>query len=126
MIANGQWPEEARDHIIAAVRSFTEKRTKAELMEIAREHGLQLGSLETLPEVFASPQLKARGFWRSLEHPEAGGTFAYPGPFARFGGTPISYRRRPPMVGEHNRAVYIDELGLSEARMRVLQDSGVI
>jgi hypothetical protein len=30
------------------------------------------------------------------------------------------------MVGEHNRAVYIDELGLSEARMRVLQDSGVI
>jgi crotonobetainyl-CoA:carnitine CoA-transferase CaiB-like acyl-CoA transferase len=126
MIANGQWPEEARDHLIAAVRSFTEKRTKAELMEIAREHGLQLGSLETLPEVFASPQLKARGFWRSLEHPENGGTFAYPGPFARFGATPISYRRRPPMVGEHNRAVYIDELGLSEARMRVLQDSGVI
>ncbi len=126
LIADGQWPVEARAQIIAAVRSFTEKHTKAELMEIAREHGLQLGSLETIPEVFANPQFKARGFWRTLEHPENGRAFAYPGPFARFSATPIAYRRRPPTVGEHNREIYVDEMGLGEERMRVLQAAGVI
>lgn len=126
LIADGRWPEEARDLVIAAVRSFTEKHTKAELMEIAREHGLQLGSLETIPEVFANPQFHARGFWRTLEHPEIGRAFAYPGPFAKFSATPVQYRRRPPTVGEHNREIYLDEMGLTEKRMRELQDAGVI
>ncbi|MGO9057577.1 MAG: CaiB/BaiF CoA transferase family protein [Candidatus Binataceae bacterium] len=126
LIADGQWPEAARGQIIAAVRSFTEKHTKAELMEIAREHGLQLGSLETIPEVFANPQFKARGFWRTLDHPETGRAFVYPGPFARFSATPIEYRRRPPTVGEHNREVYVDEMGLSTERIRELQAAGVV
>jgi crotonobetainyl-CoA:carnitine CoA-transferase CaiB-like acyl-CoA transferase len=126
LIANDQWPEEAREQIIAAVRSFTRHHTKAELMEIARQHGLQMGSLETIPQVFANPQFKARGYWRTLEHPEIGRGFDYPGPFARFAATPIAYRRRPPTVGEHNHEIYVDEMGLGEARMRELQAAGVI
>lgn len=115
-----------RDRIIAVIRRFIQRHTKAELMEIANRHGLLIGSLETVPEVFASPQLKDRGYWRMLEHPELGRAFAYPGPFARFGATPIRYRRRPPTIGEHNREIYIDELGMSEPRMRELQECGVI
>ena len=126
LIAQGRWPEEAREQIIAAVRAFTEHHTKAELMEIARAHGLQLGSLETIPEVFANPQFKARNFWRTLEHPEVGRGFDYPGPFAKFSATPIQYQRRPPTIGEHNREIYLDEIGLSEERMRELQAAGII
>jgi crotonobetainyl-CoA:carnitine CoA-transferase CaiB-like acyl-CoA transferase len=126
LLADGEWPEQARDQIIAAVRSFTENRTKAELMQLGLRHGILIGSLETVAEVFASAQLAARGFWRMIEHPETGRAFAYPGPFARFSATPISYRRRPPMVGEHNREIYLDELGLGEARLRRLQETGII
>jgi len=126
LLADGQWPQDARDQIIAAVRSFTEHRTKAELMELGRRHGVLIGSLETLPEVFASAQLAARGYWRMMEHPETGRAFAYPGPFARFAATPITYRRRPPAIGQHNREIYVDELGLGEERMRELQRMGII
>jgi crotonobetainyl-CoA:carnitine CoA-transferase CaiB-like acyl-CoA transferase len=108
------------------IRRFTQSHTKAELMELADRHGLLIGSLESVPEVFASPQLKERGYWRMAEHPELGRAFAYPGPFARFGATPLRYRRRPPTIGEHNREVYVGELGISDERMRELQKSGII
>jgi crotonobetainyl-CoA:carnitine CoA-transferase CaiB-like acyl-CoA transferase len=126
LLADGQWPEEARDQLIAAVRAFTANRTKAELMELGRRHGVLIGSLETLPEVFASAQLAARSFWRTVEHPETGRAFAYAGPFVRFAATPIKYRRRPPTVGEHNREIYLNELGLSEARLLELQRMGIV
>lgn len=126
LLEHGRWPEEARDKIIEVIRHFTQAHTKAELMELADRHGLLIGSLETVAEVFSSPQLKERGYWRMLEHPELGRAFAYPGPFARFGATPIRYRRRPPIIGEHNREVYVDELGISDERMREFQESGVI
>jgi crotonobetainyl-CoA:carnitine CoA-transferase CaiB-like acyl-CoA transferase len=126
LLKDGRWPQEARDKIIAVIRRFTQQHTKAELMELAQRHGLLIGSLETLPEVFASPQLKQRGYWRMLEHPELGRAFAYPGPFAAFGATPIRFRRRPPLIGEHNREIYVDELGISEERMRELRELGVI
>ncbi len=95
-------------------------------MEMARRtRSLQLGSLETMPEVFANPQFKARGFWRTLEHPETGRAFAYPGPFARFAATPIAYRRRPPgdWRAQSRRSTSM-KWGLSEERMRELQADG--
>jgi crotonobetainyl-CoA:carnitine CoA-transferase CaiB-like acyl-CoA transferase len=126
LLKGDEWPQGAREKIISAIRRFTRKHTKAELMELAQRNGVLVGSLETLPQVFASPQLKERGYWRTLEHPEIGRAFAYPGPFVRFGATPIGYRRRPPTIGEHNREIYVDELGVSENRMRELHRSGVI
>jgi crotonobetainyl-CoA:carnitine CoA-transferase CaiB-like acyl-CoA transferase len=70
--------------------------------------------------------LDSRQYWRSLEHPELGLSFRYPGPFVRFSETPIVYRRRPPTVGEHNREFYLDELGLSETQFQHLTQRGVI
>src|SRR5579885_1766855 len=96
LLAGAQWPEHARDQIIAAIRAFTSRRTKAELMEMAQRNGVLVGSLETLADVAAGPQLAHRGYWRALEHREIGRAFTYPGPFARFDGTPIQYRRPAP------------------------------
>jgi crotonobetainyl-CoA:carnitine CoA-transferase CaiB-like acyl-CoA transferase len=126
LLAGAQWPQEARDRIISAIRAFTSRRSKAELMDLGMRNGVLIGSLERLSDVAASPQLKERGYWRSVEHPEVGRAFAYPGPFARFDATPIVYRRRAPMIGEHNREIYAGELGMSEDRMRELRKSGVI
>ncbi len=40
--------------------------------------------------------------------------------------TPGSIRRPPPLVGEHNREVYCDELGLSRQKLAALKKRGVI
>ena len=107
------------------VAEFTKSQTKAELLEAALERGLLIAPVTTIDEVVASEQLAARGYWQEVEHPELDARFRYPGPFAKFSATPISFRRRPPTVGEHNRDVYLDELGLSEAQLVELQRKGV-
>jgi hypothetical protein len=38
----------------------------------------------------------------------------------------MTYRRRPPTVGEHNRDIYIDELGVTEQQFTELHIRGVI
>jgi crotonobetainyl-CoA:carnitine CoA-transferase CaiB-like acyl-CoA transferase len=70
--------------------------------------------------------LEARQYWRVLEHPELGRGVPYPGPFARFSETPIIYRRRPPLVGEHNQEVYSRELGLSAEQIRDLAQREIV
>ena len=82
--------------------------------------------VSTIADVIESPQLRARDYFREVEHPELGRSFRYPGPFVKFSESPIQYRRRPPLVGEHNREVYVDQLGMSEPEMQELQQRGII
>ena len=97
------------------MEAFTQTKTKAELFRAALDRGLLIAPVTTMAEVVESPQLAARDYWQRLEHPELGQAFRYPGAFAQFSATPITYRRRPPTVGEHNREIYIDELGFTGA-----------
>jgi crotonobetainyl-CoA:carnitine CoA-transferase CaiB-like acyl-CoA transferase len=108
------------------VETFTRSKTKAELLQGALERILLIAPITTIAEVVQSQQLAARGYWQTLEHPELGQMVRYPGPFARFSAAPISYRRRPPMVGEHNREVYMGELGFTEQKFVELQRKGVV
>jgi crotonobetainyl-CoA:carnitine CoA-transferase CaiB-like acyl-CoA transferase len=108
------------------VENFTKTKTKAELLQGALERTLLIAPISTIDEVVNSPQLNARQYWQELEHPELGQKFKYPGPFVKFSETPITYRRRPPTVGEHNREIYLGELGLTEQQLAELQKKGVI
>jgi crotonobetainyl-CoA:carnitine CoA-transferase CaiB-like acyl-CoA transferase len=108
------------------VEDFTKTKTKAELLQGALQRTLLIAPVSTIDEVVNSPQLAARNYWQEITHPELEQTFKYPGPFVKFSETPITYRRRPPLVGEHNREIYMDELGLSERQLADLQDRGVI
>jgi crotonobetainyl-CoA:carnitine CoA-transferase CaiB-like acyl-CoA transferase len=126
LLFSGQEPLEEFKRVTDGIEEFTKSKTKAELLQAALERGLLIAPIATIDEVVASDQLAAREYWRPLEHPELGRSFRYPGPFAKLSATPITYRRRPPTVGEHNREVYLDELGLSEQRLAELQTGGVV
>ncbi|MGE0820534.1 MAG: CaiB/BaiF CoA transferase family protein [Candidatus Binatia bacterium] len=108
------------------LEEFTKRKTKAELLQGALERGLVMAPITRIDEVVSSPQLAARQYWTALQHPELGKAIRYPGPFVKFSETPIRYRRRPPLIGEHNREVYVDELGMSEQEFTTLQAKGVI
>jgi crotonobetainyl-CoA:carnitine CoA-transferase CaiB-like acyl-CoA transferase len=126
LLATGKETIEEFNRVQDVVADFTRKHTKAELLAAALEHSLLVAPIATIDEVVDSEQLGARDYWRAVEHPEIEATFAYPGPFARFSETPIAYRRRPPLVGEHNRELYVDELGLSEQQLAGLQAERVV
>jgi crotonobetainyl-CoA:carnitine CoA-transferase CaiB-like acyl-CoA transferase len=126
LLLSGQEPMSEYERLKQVVEAFTKQRTKAELLQGALERNLLIGPIATLDEVAENEHFIAREYWRTFGHPELGRAFRYPGPFAKFSATPIAYRRRPPTVGEHNRAIYLDELGLSEGAFELLQTRGVI
>lgn len=108
------------------IEDFTKSRTKEELFRNARERGLLLAPVTTIEEVTHSEQLESRKYWTSVDHEELGKAFHYPGPFAKFSEQPITYRRRPPKIGEHNAEVYGGELGMSDQEVAELQNKGII
>ena len=90
-----------------------------------QERGFQCGVINAPEEIMADPHIVARGFPVEVEHPEAGRRIRYPGAPYRFGATPWTVRRRAPLIGEDNEAVF-GSLGLSAGEIASLRRSGVI
>jgi crotonobetainyl-CoA:carnitine CoA-transferase CaiB-like acyl-CoA transferase len=125
MLLSGREPMEGYERIREVVAAFFRSKTKAELFEIARANNLLIAPVATIGDVLENPQFIAREYWQKLDGP-GGVALPYPGPFARLGATPITYRRRPPAVGEHNREVLIGELGMSESEFADAARKGII
>jgi len=66
------------------------------------EAGVPCGPVNRISDVFATEQVRARGMKISMPHPLAGsGTVDLIGNPVKFSATPVSYRRPPPLCGEH-------------------------
>ena len=118
--------QEEIDTIEAAIAPFFRQVTKAEFYQGVIERDM-LGFPDATPEdILADAHLEARGFWEDVPHPELGTILCYPGAFARAEGVEIGIKRRAPLTGEHNEAIYRNELGLSTEELRPLYEGGVI
>ncbi len=91
-------------------------RAGAERAPIAAVHGIG--------DLFESPQLKERGFFRETDHPVAG-TLTYPGPQFRMSEVEWTAGRAP-LLGEHNTEVYCEEMGMSREDLLRLRAAGVV
>ncbi|MFQ5933211.1 MAG: CoA transferase, partial [Dehalococcoidia bacterium] len=103
------------------VCDFFATKTKAELYERAVSHRMMLAPCSTAQDVSVSIQLKARGFWLDLQHPELGDSLTHLGPYIKISDTPITVRRPAPRIGEHNEEIFTDELGLNRAQLQQLR-----
>ncbi|MBV9812276.1 MAG: CoA transferase, partial [Acetobacteraceae bacterium] len=84
------------------------------------------GPINTLEQVFADPQVQARGAVVTMPHataPDGVKVIANP---VRLSGTPPDYRIPPPTLGEHTDAVLSDLLGLSAGDVAALRAERVI
>ncbi len=105
LLLTGQEPVSEFERLKLVVEEFVKTKTKGELLRAALERGLLIAPMTKLDEVVDSEQLASRGYWQLLEHEELGEAFRYPGPFAKFSESPIVYRRRSPLIGQHNEEV---------------------
>ena len=105
---------------------FIKKHTKAELYEGCIARKILGCPYQDSRDVAESPQLAARDFFVRVEHPELNDTLTYCGPFIQLSETPLNAWRRAPLIGEHNVAVYEEELGLSGEQLSSLRRAGVI
>lgn len=118
--------QETVDDITKSFSRFFIKYTKAELWEGAQKKGIQLYPLLTTSDMIDFEQLKVRGFWEEVDHPELHTTVTYPGAFVKMTGAPCRIRQRAPLIGEHNHEIYIEELGYSKEELTILKQAKVI
>ncbi len=81
--------------------------------------GVPAGPINTLDQVYEDPQVRFRQMRRELPHPVAGTVPIGASPL-RFSGSPVEYRRAPPMLGEHTEQVLRERLGLSDSDIHAL------
>ena len=85
------------------------------------------GPINKLDEVFSHPQVAARGMVIEMDHPATPGKpaklIASP---LRLSRSPVSYRRPPPMLGEHTEEVLAEYLGLRGEQIAGLRARGVV
>jgi len=114
------------NRVESCVRSFVKTKTKSELFKEAGKRGIMLAQIYNFKEVYEDPHLKYREFWSEVNHQELNDTIHYCGPFVRMSNAPIRVRYRPPLIGEHNRDIYEDELGLSKEEILILKQANII
>jgi crotonobetainyl-CoA:carnitine CoA-transferase CaiB-like acyl-CoA transferase len=100
LLLTGKEPIAEFERVKRAIAACTATKTKAELLQVAKDRALLMAPARTLAEVVESEQLTARGWLETLEAPD-GTRVRHPGPFARFSAAPIRYVRRAPLLDEH-------------------------
>ncbi|MEE8413483.1 MAG: CoA transferase [Dehalococcoidales bacterium] len=118
--------QEEMDQIEGPTAGFFMSRTKAELLEGAVKNKIMLYPVATTADMLESTQLAAREFWTEVEHPELGATITYPGAFAHTSEVPPRISCRAPLIGEHSKEIYLEELDISEEEFTSLKQKGVI
>jgi len=100
-------------------------RPRGEWIETLNNAGVPCGSVRSLHELFADPQLAARRMVVQLDHSTVGRTTVIGTPL-KLSGTPCSVRRAPPRLGEHTEAVLAGDLGFTRSGIDELRAKGVI
>lgn len=113
-------------HVDGVLDRFVRSRTLKELYEEGQRRGLLVAPCNTPKDIVENPQLNYRRWFAAVSHAELAATITYPGPPYRLSETPWRLHRRPPLIGEHNREVYCDELGLSVEQLAALSGAGVV
>ena len=96
----------------------------AEAVERLEAHDVPASRVRDVSEVFADPQIEARGMLAEAEHPTAG-TVRFPGSPMQFSRTPTTVRRHPPALGEHTESV-LREYGYDAGDVDELRERGAI
>jgi crotonobetainyl-CoA:carnitine CoA-transferase CaiB-like acyl-CoA transferase len=114
------------DRIIEVLKRWTQIHTKEELLEMGQLMGFPWAPVFTPQEVIESHQLKERGFFVPIDHPNFLTCMNYPGLPYQFTSPMVKQWRRAPLIGEDNILVFQGELGLSKKEIKKLISEGTI
>ena len=105
------------------IERWFSSRTKAELEAMAGDR-IALTPIKTIDEVVADPHLRAREMFVPVQL--AGASVEVFGSPIKLSGTPTLSVGAAPALGQHNREVYIDWLGMSPERLSRLVSTGAV
>ena len=114
-----------RDVLIPQLQALISQQSTAWWLEELNRVGVPCGPICTIDEVFANPQIIARGMQLDLPHAGLGKAASVANPI-NFSATPIQYQHGAPMLGQHTDKVLQDWLKLSPEDIFSLRQSQAI
>jgi crotonobetainyl-CoA:carnitine CoA-transferase CaiB-like acyl-CoA transferase len=116
-----------RQLVTDTLTPLMQSRTTTEWVDILERLKIGCGPINKLSEVFADPQVQARGAVVEMRYPGAEGdrmkVIANP---VRLSETPVDYRLAPPRLGEHTDAVLRELLDLDDTALAALREKGLL
>ncbi len=109
----------------AHVAQWMAEHTRDEIYHRAQALSCPIGAVVTAEDLVQSEQLKARGFFAHVDHPEMGKVKLPTTPY-RFSKTPYRLERPAPLLGQHNEDIYCHRLGLEREEMVRMRAAGII
>jgi benzylsuccinate CoA-transferase BbsF subunit len=109
----------------ALLDAWTSSRDPEEVMTVLQSAGIPAGIVENSADLFADPQLRARGLFWPMEHSEMG-LFTHLGASMVLSKTPAQASTPSPCMGEHNEYVLTKILGKTDEEFVELLAAGVL
>jgi crotonobetainyl-CoA:carnitine CoA-transferase CaiB-like acyl-CoA transferase len=116
---------ENRDAIVGPIADILATRTTDAWIAALEEASIPCGPISTIDQVFANPQVKARGLELSLTRPNGETTPGVANPI-RMSETPVECDRAAPRLGADTRTVLGNLIGLGDDEISELITLGVV
>lgn len=113
------------DELDGLVAAWIAERPRADVLEALGGARIPVSPVNDLRDVFEDPHIAARGSIAEVDDALLG-TLRLVAPSPQLSATPGAIRRLGPAIGEHNREVYAEWLGISGEDFSALERSGVI
>jgi glutaryl-CoA transferase len=113
-----------REILVAELAKTFRERDSTSWLSILEAADVPCAPINQLNDVFAEPQAIARGLRIDIPHP-FGTALSVANPI-RLSDTPATYRRAPPLLGQHTEEILASELGLDASCIEELQGRGII
>jgi len=116
---------ENRAELTRLLGEIFRKRTKKEWVDLLEAAGVPNGPINDIAQVFAEPQVVARGVKIEVDHPVAGRLPMVASPM-RFSETSLELKTPPPLLGQHTDEVLRALLGKTDTDLAALRERGAI
>ena len=117
---------ENRQLVTDTLTPLMKTRTTAEWVGKLEALKIGCGPINTLGDVFADPQCRARGVIVHMPHAAAANGVDVIANPVRLSETPADYRLPPPLLGQHTDEVLSERLGLDHTKLAALRENGII
>ena len=114
-----------RGELIAILHGIFAARTMRDWLQALERAGVPCGPINTIADVFADPQVQARGLKLDLPHPSIGSVPSVANPI-KYSATPIAYRSAPPMLGADTDEILREILGVTPEEIARLREAGIV
>ncbi|WP_411884759.1 CaiB/BaiF CoA transferase family protein [Polaromonas sp. YR568] len=114
-----------RGKLVPILEAVMKTRTKADWLAALETAKVPCGAINSLAEVFADPQIAARGMVTEWQHPVKPDLKLVSSPI-RLSATPVRTDLPPPLLGQHTDEVLRELLNYSDAKLSELKGGKTI